>query len=32
MGHNDYEGTWTLDDGEKLTLRHIIPKILARKH
>ncbi len=31
MGHNDYEGTWTLDDGEKLTLRHIIPADAAKE-
>jgi acetyltransferase len=25
MGHDDCEGTWTLDDGTRLTLRHIAP-------
>ena len=31
MGQNDYEGTWTLADGEKLTLRHIAPADAARE-
>jgi len=31
MGQNDYEGTWTLGDGEKLTLRHIIPADAAKE-
>jgi acetyltransferase len=25
MGQSDSEGTWTLDDGTELTLRHIAP-------
>jgi acetyltransferase len=31
MGQNDYEGNWTLADGEKLTLRHIAPADAARE-
>ena len=31
MGRNDYEGTWTLADGEKLTLRHIVPADVAKE-
>ena len=31
MGQNDYEGNWTLADGEKLTLRHIAPTDVARE-
>jgi acetyltransferase len=31
MGRDDYEGTWTLDDGEKLTLRHIVPADVAKE-
>lgn len=31
MGQNDYEGTWTLGDGEKITLRHIIPADAAKE-
>ena len=31
MGHDDFEGTWTLADGEKLTLRHIAPTDAARE-
>jgi len=29
MGNDDYEGIWTLADGEKLTLRHIVPTDVA---
>jgi acetyltransferase len=31
MGQGDCEGTWTLADGEKLTLRHIAPTDAARE-
>jgi acetyltransferase len=31
MGQDDCEGTWTLADGEKLTLRHIAPTDAARE-
>jgi acetyltransferase len=31
MGRDDYEGTWTLADGEKLTLRHIVPSDVAKE-
>jgi len=31
MGNNDGEGTWTLADGERLTLRHIVPGDAARE-
>jgi acetyltransferase len=31
MGHNKYEGNWTLADGEKLTLRHITSADAARE-
>jgi acetyltransferase len=31
MGRDDYEGTWTLADGEKLTLRHILPTDVAKE-
>jgi len=31
MGQNDYEGNWTLADGEKLTLRHIAPADAAKE-
>ena len=31
MGIDDYEGTWTLADGEILTLRHIAPSDAARE-
>jgi acetyltransferase len=31
MGRDDYEGTWTLADGEKLTLRHIVPADVAKE-
>lgn len=31
MGNDDYEGTWTLADGEKLTLRHIVPTDVAKE-
>ena len=31
MGRDDCEGTWTLADGERLTLRHIAPADAARE-
>ncbi len=31
MSNDDYEGTWTLADGEKLTLRHIVPADAAKE-
>ena len=31
MGQDDCEGTWTLADGERLTLRHIAPADAARE-
>ena len=31
MGRDDCEGTWTLADGEKLTLRHIVPTDVAKE-
>jgi acetyltransferase len=31
MGQDDCEGTWTLADGERLTLRHIAPTDAARE-
>ena len=31
MGHDDCEGIWTLADGERLTLRHIVPADAARE-
>jgi acetyltransferase len=31
MGHDDSSETWTLADGEKLTLRHIAPTDAARE-
>ena len=31
MGHDDFEGTWTLADGEKLTLRHIVSTDVDRE-
>jgi len=31
MGRDDCEGTWTLADGEKLTLRHIVPTDIAKE-
>lgn len=31
MGNDDCEGTWTLADGERLTLRHIVPTDAARE-
>jgi len=31
VGQDDCEGTWTLADGEKLTLRHIVPADAARE-
>jgi acetyltransferase len=31
MGRVDYEGTWTLADGEKLTLRHIVSTDVDRE-
>ena len=31
MGRDDCEGTWTLADGERLTLRHIVPTDAAKE-
>ena len=31
MGRDDGEGTWTLDDGETLTLRHIVPADVVKE-
>jgi len=31
MSNDDYEGTWALADGEKLTLRHIVPADAAKE-
>ena len=31
MGRDDCEGIWTLADGERLTLRHIVPADAARE-
>jgi hypothetical protein len=31
MGQDDCEGTWTLADGERLTLRHIAPTDAAKE-
>ena len=31
MDRDDYEGTWTLADGVKLTLRHIVPADVDRE-
>ena len=31
MGQDDCEGTWILADGERLTLRHIVPTDAARE-
>jgi len=31
MSNDDFEGTWTLADGEKLTLRHIVPADAAKE-
>ena len=31
MGRDDCEGTWTLADGEKLTLRHIVSTDIAKE-
>lgn len=31
MAHNEYEGNWMLDDGEKLTIRHIAPADAERE-